>query len=434
MDWVELLMLIGVWAALGAAGLFVFSQGFGGRSIFSLSLIVYVAGFMVRAVLIMLNEEWQFFEQKVAGELSLELYRAHVLTGDSWFEFLGHEFAPQVLLNIPVWTLFGESRIALLMSNAMVGAIAGPMSAVLLLRDYHPSVSKRALLLVSLYPACLNFSVFGLRDPIIFLGMIFLICGAVRIWADKVTLGNLFQMFLGTLLVLCSRPELAYVVIVVFMLPVMNGYVNLMNASRRSKRAFGSLMALTLPALACAALLVVAATGLAARNIGAKTINPSEIASKNAMERFERHDSATGGGSHMIPGALYQLLPWYLRVPVQTAGLIMLPFPWAVNSVSKLLAFGDSIYLILVGMFAFVNVYYSNPISKSGFGRLTLFLLLIAFIGFLGLAFVVSNFGNGFRMRFAVTPVILLAGSICPLRVRINVVAAKPARRLAQAA
>ena len=420
MDWIQLLMLIGVWGALGAAALFVTAQLFGGRGVVSISMGIFLAGYLARVVMILLNEEFYFLETKLAGNRSVELFQYYVMDGHGWSGLLGQEFAAQVIINIPVWLMFGASRIALLMSNAAIGALAAPIACVLLLKHFGKVPSKRVLILLSLYPGGFNFSLFGLRDPLIFLAITVMIAGAMRSWYER-SIENMVLVGFGAVATFWLRPELLYIVLTLLMFPLISAYINLVNSSLRNHRAFLSLLLLTAPLFCVGAGAAMFATRVAAGNIGAKTLNPADIADKSAVDRFQRHEEKLGGGSHMVSAAVYMNLPWYLRVPVQTMGLIMLPFPWQVTSMPKLMAFGDSLYLIALMVFILANAVFSEPFRKAGIGRLLLLLLFLSILGFIGLGFVVSNFGNGFRMRLAVTPMLFLAAAVCPVRVRFAV-------------
>lgn len=426
MDWFQLLMLIGAWGFLGAACVVAASAFFGGRQVLSISVGVFLIGFLMRVVAIMLNEEFAFLEAKLSGNRSIWLFERYILDGGGWLGLLGEEFGLQVLINIPVWLVFGASRMALLFSNAAIGALAAPLACVLLYRDFKQSGSLRALLLLSLYPAGFNFSIFGLRDPIIFLGMLILSIGGVRLWTAKLNFADIGLLAMGVVGVMSLRPELAYVVLIILMLPLMSIYVDMVMSSRLSKKALSSLLCLTLPLVLLGCGAVVAATRVAGGNIGIKTFNPADLAGDSAVDRFSRHSSALGGGSHMMSAAAYQSMPWYYRVPIQTAGLIMLPFPWQVNNTAMLLAFADSLFVIGLAAFALLNAWFCEPIRRKGVGRLTIFMLLISLVGFIGFGFVVSNFGNGFRMKLAVTPMVFVAAAIVPIRVRFLIGSRKP--------
>ena len=426
MGWFQLLMLIGVWCILGTLSLAAITAVCGGRRVFSLAVAVFIIGFIARVTMIMLNEEFGFIVEKLAGNRSIWLYQHFILQRGDWGSLLGEEFALQVLVNIPAWMIFGASRLSLLFSNAAIGALAAPLAALLVNRDFKYSGSVRTLILLSLYPAGFNFSCFGLRDPLIFLGMIALCAGAIRVWANKVTIVDIGLMCCGALSVLSLRPELAYVVLLVFLMPLTSKYLDLLMASKGNKRNFSSAVLLTLPVLLIGIGAVLAGTRVAGSNIGVDTFNPADIAGDSAEDRFARHASEMGGNSHMMSAAMYQKLPWYLRVPIQTAGLIMLPFPWQVRNASLLMAFMDSIYVIGLGLFVLANAWYCDPFKKKGVGRLTMFLMAVSFVGFLGIGFVVSNFGNGFRMKLAVTPMVFLAAAIVPVRIRFRIKSRQP--------
>ncbi|MFK8113984.1 MAG: hypothetical protein AB8B91_17410 [Rubripirellula sp.] len=421
MDWWEQILLIAFWGIGGGIFTWVIINLFEGQKVSSIAMLTFVIGFLIRALLIVVNEEFQFIPEKLAGNFSLQHYDYFFRGGHGISDLLGEEFAAQVFLNLPAWILFGAERISLLMSNACVGAIAAPVAAGLLYRPLGDRAAIRALVLISIYPGALNFSIFGLRDPLIFTAMVILACGVARSWLIGMTFRNIGLVVISASLTLWLRPELAYVVFMVAMIPIINLYLAMLQGARRSQKNYANLIVITLPLILVGLLAVVAATRIASSNIGATTANPFEIAGEASTNRFERHTHRSfGAGSNVMTTESYASLPIYLRIPVQTAGMIVLPFPWQIRNAQRLFAFGDSMLLMGMILFVCVNLRFASPFRQAGAGRLTAMLMLVFLVGILGMGFVVSNSGNGFRMRLAVTPLLFVAASTVPVLIRLS--------------
>lgn len=422
MDWWEQLLLIAFWGAGGAVFTWVMVNLFEGRKISSVAMLTFVLGFLVRALMIIVNEEFQFIDEKLAGNLSLQHYDYFFQRGHGLAELWGEEFAAQVFLNLPGWMIFGPERLSLLMSNAVVGAVAAPLAAGLLLRPLGNRAALRALVLISIYPGALNFSIFGLRDPLIFTAMVVLACGVVRSWIIGMTLRNISLVLLSAALTLWLRPELAYVVFLVGMMPLINVYMAMLRGARRSQQNYANVVFVTIPMIVIAIFMGAAATRIAAKNIGVDTANPFDVAGDAATNRFERHTRKSfGAGSNVVSTESYANLPVYIRIPMQTIGMVVLPYPWQIRNAQRLFAFGDSLLLMGMILFVFVNLRFAKPLREAGPGRLTAMLMMVFFIGILGMGFVVSNSGNGFRMRLAVTPLLFIAASSVPVLIRVSV-------------
>lgn len=427
MPWWQQLLLIVAWGVTGGLVVWTLTILYDGRRLAQWGLLVFAISFLVRALVAVVNEEFSFLNPKLAGNYSMELFEDYLLLGAGTYgngRFLGlmHEqFAAQVLLNLPFWLVFGLERISLVMSNAMVGAIVAPVAGGLLLKPLGSRAATRIMLLIAVYPGLANFSIFGLRDPLIFFSMTVLACGVVRAWIINLRPRNLLLIFGGGGLTLWLRPELAYVVFVVAAIPLLHVYLEMLRGSRVSQRHMANLIVATIPLVIALAAMAAAATTIASRNIGGDTANPFDVAGDTATDRFERHTGRSfGAGSNISDSESYANMPVYLRIPVQTVGLIVLPFPWQIQNVPRLFAFVDSMLIIATIGFVVLNSLYSQPFRSAGQGRLAAILFMVFTVGILGMGFVVNNSGNGFRMRLAVTPLLFVAAATVPGSVRFS--------------
>lgn len=401
----------------------------GSRAIAPVAQLVYLLGFALRAAISLVNNELEFFDAKLAGNLALQLYEHHVFEGHGILEVLGHEFGAQVLLNTPVWWLLGPSRESLLLSNAAVGSLLAPLAGLFLYRDFGWSAARRAFLIGSCYLGAFNFSLFGLRDPIICLAVTLFAVAGLRFWWGGRRSLDLGLLIASLAAALSLRPEMAYFLAAFVALPLLGWYLAMWQAARRNRRVFASGLLVTLPLAALAAALTFASTHVAAVNIGARSSNLLTIAEEDAEARFQRAvGDSYGGRSHLTSAEQYREMPVLQRVVTQTAGLIVLPFPWEITDLPRLLAFCDSLFLMALIGFALLNLRYAETAETKAAARLVAGLLLVFAIGLLGMGIIVSNAGNGFRMRISATPFLILAASLCPLTVRIRLFAHSPSR------
>jgi hypothetical protein len=417
----EQLAIIAFWGVMGGLIAYIVPGVSGGKRVQSLAFLVFVGGFLLRVVAILVNEEMQFFEAKLAGDYSIGLYEKYILESNDYWGLLKEQFAVQVIINIPVWLMFGAERLSLLVSNAMLGAVVASVAGGLLCKPFGVNVGVRAIVLLAIYPAIFNFSLFGLRDPIIFFSMTVAACGILRQWKDGLSIFDMGVTAFGMLVSFSIRPEMSYVFIIMAGVPFIAIFLNMWASWRYGQRNAANFFLLCIIAITLSMIAAAAATQIASRNIGADTANPFEVADGLAKERYSRHAEKEGSGSHIIPTETYINLPVYLRVPIQTVGMIVIPFPWQATSPARLFAFIDSLFLMSMIGFILINLLYSHPIRQSGAARMSAVLLFAFAIGILGMGVIVSNSGNGFRMRLSVTPLLIVAAAIMPMVVRFSV-------------
>jgi hypothetical protein len=417
----EQLAIIAFWGAVGGLIAYIVPGIAGGKRVQSLAFLVFVGSYLLRLAFVLINEQVHFFEAKLAGDYSIGLYEKYILEASDYWGLLQKEpFALQVFLNIPVWLVFGPERLSLLASNSMFGSAVASVAGGLLYKPFGTRIALRAIILLAIYPAIFNFSLFGLRDPFIFFSMTVAACGILRQWKDGLSFFDMGVTALGIIVSFSLRPELSYVLVVMAGIPFIAIFLNMWASWRYGQRNAANFLIICIIGIALAVIAAAATTQFASRNIGANTANLLEVADDLAKERYSRHVEREGSGSHIIPSETYLNLPVYLRVPIQTLGMIVIPFPWQATSPARMFAFIDSLFLMSMIAFILVNLLYSHPIRQAGAARMSAVLLFAFAIGILGMGVIVSNSGNGFRMRLSVTPLLIVATSIMPMVVRFS--------------
>ncbi len=399
---------------LGIGLLFSLAYIYRVRSSKLLCVEVFVVGFLLRIFLVLGNANFAILESKVADERALELYQKYLLgintvgsLSTNLYLLAKEQFAVQTLINAPFFALFGESVTTIIFTNSFFGAIVAPVASLMLYQSFNERVARRALILFSLYPALINFSMFGLRDPLIFFFMTVFAVSAMCISVGFARGFHTLTGFVNCLGMLLLRPELFYVVVALIGLLMTPRAFRLIRPEQRFIERVAVAVVFLSIGVVFAGAMVFLSVYVAAKQIGANTINPMDIAGERAVERFERAEETDfGGGSHLMSGDQYRNLSTGARVAIQTAGLVVLPFPWLIEGVAQLLAFFDSCYLMVL-MFLALMYIRGHTRYKAVSGA-----LLFAYcIALLGMGVIVSNAGNGFRMRFGAVPLCLLAGS-----------------------
>ena len=405
-----LLMAVLFWflaplAILAAAGVL-----FRAKSFLGMACGAFVVNYLVRTIAIFINETNHFFAPKVQWRYGIGIYEKYMLTGD-YVGLLFEPFGAQVLWNLPVWAFADADRSSLLLSNAAAGALAGSLAGLMVRSITSQRVAITVMVLFSLYLGAFNFSLFGLRDPLLALANAVVACVVLRFGFGQRGIQELFAGALGLGVGLWLRPEQFFIVVFILGLPVAAYYLGLFRRRRQRQRNLMTAILLWFPLLGICLAAVLAATLVAGKNIGTNTFNPVQIAEENAEDRFSRHlDSEFGAGSNIVDHQTYQNMPTYIRIPVQITGLILLPFPWQIKNAEQLLAFADSLFLIGLLFLSFRFILKRSSIES---GRWVVIALLATFlIGICGMGFVVSNAGNGFRMRISVVPFLMVAAGL----------------------
>lgn len=379
----------------------------------------FLLGFLIRICLVFINEQYLFLEHKIAGDRSVEFYQK-LLSGDlSFMGVLRDTFALQVIVNIPFFSIFDADLMTLLITNSWFSALTGPLVALMLFQPFGKSIARRALLLFFCHPAAVNFSLFGLRDPLIYFFLAIMACTSMSVFAGFNRRVNVVLGLLSGFCVLTLRPELVFVIVALIGMLMLPLLIKTINSDQRLIEKFATAGMLFAMAATISLALALLSLKIVALQTGASTINPLDFAGIKAEERFARAEAdGAGGGSHLVAEIdTYRNMPLHIRVPMQTIGLIVLPYPWLITGLTHVFAFADSLFLMIL-MAINLRISWNNRKCST-----LVWALLVAFcIGILGMGLIVSNAGNGFRMRFVIVPLVLLGGafsrSIPVLRLR----------------
>ena len=395
--------------ALGCLGIFYLTVEEKLKRYSALLIALFSVNFLVRGYLILINETFSIFAPKLAGELSIEAFNAIWRgTGDS----MQATFVPQMVVNFFAFSFFGAERFNVIVTNAFLVSLAGPIIFVTLRSLWNWKVAITGLLASYLYLGALNFSLFGLRDPVIYFFVIVYVLSVLRLVKSSSLATRLLYLCVATIavaFVLYSRAELLPIVSV---LPALLAFNKLAGMIRRfHSKAARALLLLTLLSVTTVSFGFL--TLLTYRIVLAQVhiynlVSPLEIAGYYADARYQRqfNDLTDGGGAILAP-AIYSRIPPLLRVPIQATGIIVLPFPWYINSVNELLAFIDSLFIIFCIFVAFRRYPF-----LEGDRKLVFALLASYFVGVLIMGFIVNNTGNALRMRLSLFPFLLLAFAI----------------------
>ncbi|KAA1259026.1 hypothetical protein LF1_15510 [Rubripirellula obstinata] len=404
------LIVIVAWYMIPLSILFFSGVVFRAKSFIGLAAGAFTFNYLLRVIAILFNETAGIFAPKVQWRYGIGIYEDYVLTGN-YLGLIFEPFGAQVLWNLPVWAFTDATRPSLLFSNAGASALAASLAAIMVRSVTSRRIAIAVMVIFSMYLGAFNFAMFGLRDPLLALASGTLGCAVLRIGLGQFRTPEILAGIAGAGFSLWLRPEQFFIVLFVLGLPLAAYYVNLFRGPGNKRRNFGIAFFLTVPLIAVGVGMILVATLVAGKNIGTKTLNPVQIADENAEDRFNRHvGSDYGSGSNIVDVQTYQNMPVFVRVPVQVIGLVVLPFPWQIRGPEQLLAFVDSVFLIvlLIASLRFVRARHS--IDQ---GRWVVIALLATFaIGIVGMGFVISNAGNGFRMRMAVVPFLMLAAGV----------------------
>lgn len=385
---------------------------------------VFGAAFLLRVVLVLTNETFGIFAPRDAGNQALDLYLLFVRTGEwgeLWRAAMGETFFVQVVANVPAFSIFGANRLNLLLTNAFVGAVAPVVAAAYVTRLHTRASALVAAILFAVYPASVNFSYFGLRDPFVFL------------FVTAASLAGLLALFdvrqpparrtqHAVVAVLSLIPLISLRIELLPILLVVPGWWvarRMWEAATRFKTRFEQWASRVILGIMAAVVVLPAVVGvyrLTIAQVGAgQLVGPIELVEVYTTQRFERTLEGESAGSHFLSRRTYESLPVPAVVGIQTLGMIVLPYPWLLTDVTRWLAFLDS----LIVMWCLWMVYRWGRRLPDQERRRTWEPLLLAFIaGIVAMGFVVVNAGNGFRMRLSVMPFLLTSASTSVTRWR----------------
>ncbi len=404
------LLILGYWLLFGIAVLLCIGATFSVRVFLSFAIGLFLFNFLARVLCIGINETVGIFAPKIMSDFAIRKYYQYIPTGD----FLGlfqEPFGAQVYANLTIWAFTEPSLYTLSVCNAAAGALAGPIAGLMIQSVTSRRTAVVTAILFSFYLGMFNFSIFCLRDPLLVLANTLIACVIVRMGFGSKRIRDYLFGAIGVYFSLWLRPEQFYIILFVLGLPFFAYYVQLFFDQTNRKRSFAIAVFLSIPVCAIGFASLLAATYVGSSNIGHATINPLEVAGERAEERFSRHtDSDFGSGSHIIAVKDYGNIPIYIRVPIQVIGLVVLPFPWQIDNTEKLLAFVDSLSLIYM---IWIAIRYSwNRGLEPSHQWIVIALLATFAISVLGMGVMISNAGNGFRMRISLVPFLILAASL----------------------
>jgi hypothetical protein len=404
-----------IWAlALLMVGIIVTVLVSRSRRELQLLVALFSISFGGRAVLIALNEMLNFFGAKPASHLPVEVYRGLFTQGLE--AVVRNKFFIQTLVNIPAFAAYGTDTVIHVLTNGFFGALAGVAAYAYIARAFTPRAGLWAFALVSFFPEAVNFSIFALRDPMIYFFLVINAAVVTRMWVGQdYRPGHLFA-FAGSFIgVFWLRPEWG---------PVAAMYPLGLAQSRqwqrvKETRSVGAVGLYSLTVAALVSVVGVAMYSFLLAHIGVTDIvSPAMVAEQYAEQRFDRTlGDSIGAGSHVLPPAVYYATPWYGRVFVQTIGILLVPLPWLLKSIPSFLAFADSVLLITCVVMVLRRLRrreLPRRVEVANFWMMFVFLFGVSAMGF-----IIINGGNAFRMRlcllqFVVIPLAIYLGDRHP--------------------
>lgn len=309
----------------------------------------------------LLNDTFGFIEEKVASFVSFDMYQGHVNT---------QTFLVQYFLAYVPFTLFQYEYTAHALNMGLQGFIF-----VLGMQYIFYDKPGRWIYLFLLFPAYYNFSIFGLRDP-----LVNLICTLLVITVLARKKSEVFPVvcILMSFIALGIRPEFSVMLI---------GFVGIYLYTISSRYQRLAILIVGSVAFYYALLFLPLAFGI--RSTGSALRNIEIIAQFNEL-RHDRRIGGDGSGSHILDGALYSF-PMIFRYPIQVASSFIAPLPFEIRGGAFVFAFIESLVFSFTAFFAAKRC-TSNPQSLLLFSCGMLYMLLQALFAI--------NYGNILRIRY----------------------------------
>jgi hypothetical protein len=437
----ELLYVLSL-AALGGAFSFLASPT--RRDAVNVAIFFQVS-FWFRALLVILNNNLNFFVQKYASDFSIGLMDQ---PGGLWALFSGGKifstanltamkFFVEALINLPAVRVFEDTTVMLNFTNSFMGALSGVVVFAYARRLFNERIATFGLLTASLYPAGMNFSFFALRDILIYFFLLTNIFSFA--WVILRRDHRVFNWVVYGVTFLCA--VLLRVTFTPFLLVVPGWFIfRAVWYGVFSVRALYQRMFLAV--IAAFMILITGGVGLVAgyvlvlHQVGiTQIVTPDVLLEDYASARAQRGTTGseysaalgTGAASEYLPIALYNRLPWPARASVQIVGFIELPYPWQLSSVSRILALFDSIFVWTCMWWVWrTHTMFKLAVNKRGpplpdvlrryppdlLRRLSFALTLGFIASWLGFGLLVSDAGNAFRMRLSVEPFLVFGATI----------------------
>ncbi len=364
----------------------------------------------LKFVFIIINENLGLFDTKLAGHATLVIHEKFSQRGIEIFlngkREIFFSFVPQFLLNYVQLEFFGANRYTLIFTNALLTTFAGIGAYLGFRKIFGFRIAFSALFFLNLYPAAINFSIFGLRDPIIYFALAINIVAFIRLMYGD-WLKAPFFILITSIILFYSRPELvAFIFNPYFLLILINLLLFYKKIRSLSVKIFVTILIVVFFLLPILGSLYVGYRFVVS-NIG-DVVSPTEILEIKAQSRYDRPSGSGMSGSNILPPNIYNILPWYARWIVQTIGIIIIPFPWLVTSISKVLAFGDSIFIMsFMALFIKFHKRFKSLLNLNLIIFWFTFLISIVIMGM-----IIINAGNAFRMRLAIAPYLIIPVAI----------------------
>lgn len=376
--------------------------------------ILFVASFCFRVLLIHFNSIIDFFDQKDASELPLQLITSNSaltdVVGGGVGAIFSAKFLLQALLSYPGVHIFEASITVLCITNAWIGALSGLVAYAYLRRLCDERTATIGFLLASCYPGALAFSIFALRDLLAYFLIIVNLLSLV--WIVQRKDARIFNVIIFIVSFIAAT-TVRYVFSPIMMVPI--GWMILMAVLRWFRRqprnarmlAYYATIIL-LPIIMYAAASTVIALAASKVGLAAGEATLSDLADDYATDRYDRSIGANGselagsGGSDILPPSIFMKLPLPVRIGLQTIGMIVVPMPWLLIGMARMLAALDSTFIIFCIAWAWRG--RKQPPTTA---------LLMGFAaGTLAMGLVVANGGNAFRMRLSTTPYVMIPAAI----------------------
>ncbi len=375
------------------------------RTIHQRLLLASALFFAGRCLLYLGNYVLDVFPPKFANDWGLFWVEYNLLGNES--VPTADSFAVQGLLIAPIYAFLSDPILAAYAVNVAAYTLAGYAIGRFALLVTTPNRAALIFLAFSIFPAGNYFVMFGLRDPVILAATTMFFCGLGRYLIGHSRYSMNPETVIGAVIMLASRPELA----VVFVPSI--GLIAMAVAGRKYRGSAAKQMRPALYMLATLILIPVAWVSYqaAVADVGFEEAGITPILEVYGEARYERQFSdkdMSGDESPIIPPDLYGRLPLPARIAMQTAGMLVLPFPWLIDRVTKALSFLDS----LLYLFLLWKMWQARHVREVRYG------FLVFAVALLGMGTTVSNFGNAFRMRMVLFPIVVVAVAFAVARTR----------------
>ena len=359
------------------------------------------AAYILRVVLIYLNETFYLLQPKKAGDRTLVLYE---FAAESGLESaLTDTFFVQLLVNYPAFTLVGNVRPVHLLTNAAIGALVAVVVFFYMARIFCQRAGMVAFGLFAIYPTFLNFSIFGLRDILILFAIALFVLASLRL---RLSNGSQMGQWMWILFSFCAiyslRAELLVVcflcLIPVSSLEKVGTFLFRRPLSRRI--AVYAAMLLILP-------LLVQGYRITAEEFGYRGyVAPNQLVQTYAEKRYMASTGPDGGGSDILGPDRYATVSTPYRVALQVTGMFLIPLPHVVSEPTHVISFLVSTFVLFCLFIVLKRIW---GMFKSGTNIPIPYQYALVFIVSLVLmGLIVSNSGNAFRLRMPILSLLFI--------------------------